>query len=122
MKFVTFLIPHLTLKQQTKLTRLIKDVNKWLSEIQKCFCSLYPLLSPGSRVVDHFSSRITFHFPSSSSDENLFKHIQNLNHVFYQLQNLPHYATVIANGGIKRSNIAIATAHIWKDNHIVKQL
>jgi len=69
-------------KQQEKLKSPIKDVNTHLSEITKTFNSLHSLFSPGSRVVDHFSSRITFHSFSSSSDEDLHKHIQNLNQVF----------------------------------------
>ena len=117
-----FSTSNLIPKQQAKLTSPIKDVNEQLSKITKCFCSLYSLLSFSSRVVDHFSNRITFHSPSSSSNEDLFKYIQNLNHVFHQLQNLPYHAGVIVDGGIKKSNIATATIHIWKDNQVIKQL
>jgi len=60
-------------------------------------------------------------FPSSSSDKDLHKHIQNLNKVFCQPQISPHSAAVIANGGVKKSNVASAIAHIWNDNSITEQ-
>jgi len=117
-----FSTSNLTSKQQAKLTSSIQDVNKQLSKITKCFCPLYLLLSPGLRVVNHFSNRITFHSPPFSSNKDLFKHIQNLNYVFCQLQNLSHYTSIIASRGIKKSNVATAAAHIWKDNQVIKQL
>ena len=66
-----FSISDLTSKQQAKLISPIKDVNECLSEITRTFCFLHPLLFPGLRVVDHFSSRIAFHSFLSSSDEDL---------------------------------------------------
>jgi len=51
----------------------------------------------------------------------LFKHIQDLNIAFYQSQCLPHHTAVIADGGVKKNNVATAAAHIWLDNHIVNQ-
>jgi len=58
-------------KQQAKLKSPIKDANKYLNDVRQYFNPLYPLFSPGSRVVNHFSSRISFHSPSFSSDEDL---------------------------------------------------
>ena len=84
--------------------------------------SLLPLFSPGSRVVNHFSSRITFHSPLSSFPKNIHKHIQHLNQAFCQSQNSPYNAAVVANGRVKKSNVVCAIAHIWYDNHIAKQL
>ena len=91
-----FITSKLTPKQQIQLRSSIKDVNKCLLEITMCFNSIHPLFSPGSRVVNHFSSRITFYSSLFSSDEDLHKHIQNLNYVFHQSQNLSHKAAVIA--------------------------
>jgi len=54
----------------TKLWHPIKDINEYLNKIISCFNSTHTLFSPGSRVVNHFSSRITFHFPFSSSNED----------------------------------------------------
>jgi len=72
----------LTPKQQTNLRSPIKDTNKCLNGIRNCFSPLYPIFSPGSRVVNHFSSRISFHSSPSSSDKDLYHYLQNLNHTF----------------------------------------
>jgi len=116
-----FSMSSLTPKQQAKLTSPIKDVNERLSKITKTFHPLHPLLSPGSRVVNRFSSRIASHSPPSSSDEDLFKHIQDLNITFCQSQCLPYHTAVIADGGVKKNNVTTAAAHIWLDNHVVNQ-
>jgi len=112
----------LTAKQQTNLKSPIKDVNEQLNSVRNCFNPLHPLFSPGSRIVDHFSSRISFHSPSSSSDEDLYQHLQSLNLVFRSSQVNPNSAAVIADGGIKKSHVTTAAAHIWADNSIIKQL
>ena len=69
----------LTEKQYEKLKSPIKDVNKHLLEITEAFNSIHSIFSSGSRVVNRFSSRITFHSSPSLSDEDLYSHIQRLN-------------------------------------------
>jgi len=103
----------LTNKQWANLKSPIKDVNKCLDSIRNCFNPTFPLFSPGSRVVDHFSSRISFHSPSSSSDEDLFQHLQNLNHAFRSSQTSFFSTTIITDGGIKKSHVATAVTYIW---------
>jgi len=104
----------------------IKDVNKCLNDINKCFNFLYSIFSPGSRVVDHFSSRITFYSPPSLSDDNFHHHLQKLNYAFNLSQILSHSTTVISNSSIKKSHVAsVAVMNIewnysyyqpWSDN------
>jgi len=77
-----FSTAKLTTKQQIKLRSPIKDVNEQLSEIPVCFDPLHPLFSPGSRLVNHFSSRIVFHSPTSSDDDGLHKHMSILDNAF----------------------------------------
>ena len=112
----------LTTKQQANLKSPIKDVNEWLNSIRNCFNPLHPLFSPRSQIVDHFSSRISFHSPSSSSDEDLNQHLQNLNLTFRLSQVNHNSAAVIADRGIKKSYVATTAAHIWADNSVIKQL
>jgi len=109
----------LTDKQRSNLKSPIKDVNERLNGIRECFNPLFPLFSPGSRVVNHFSSRFSFHSPLSSSDEDLFHHLQNLNQAFRSSQISPHNVTIVADGGIKKSQVATAVAYIWTDNSII---
>ena len=81
-------IPHktatskLTAKQQANLKSPIKDVNEQLNSVRNYFNSLHPLFTPGSWLVDHYPSRISFHSSSSSSNEDLHQHLQNLNLAF----------------------------------------
>ena len=116
-----FATSNLTNKQQTNLKSPIKDVNEHLNEIFLCFNPTHILFSPGSRVVDHFSSRIVFYSPLLSSNKDTQIHIQNLNHAFRQLQDSPHSTAIIADGGVKKSNVTSAVAHTWSNNSIINQ-
>ena len=97
-------------------------MNECLNSIHKCFNPLNPLLSPGSRIVNHFPGRISFHSPLSSSDDDLFSHIQNLNNTFSSSQTSYNSIAVITDRGIKKSYIATAVAHIWSEYSVIKQL
>ena len=88
------MISKLTNKQWSNLKSPIKDINECLNGIRECFNPLFPLFSPGSRVVNHFSSRFSFHSPLSSSDEDLFHHLQNLDQAFRSSQISPHNVTM----------------------------
>jgi len=112
----------LTDKQRYKLKSPIKDVNERLNSVRDCYSPLFPLFSPGSRVVNHFSSRYSFHSPFSSSDEDLFHHLRNLDQAFRSSQTSSHNIAIIADRGIKKSQVATAVAHIWTDNSIVQCL
>jgi len=109
-------------KQQANLKSPIKDVNEYLNSVRNCFNPLYPLLSPGSRIVNYFSSRISFHSSSSLSDKDLYQHLQNLNLAFKSSQINSNSTAIIANRGIKKSHVTTAVAHVWSNNSIVKQL
>ena len=100
----------------------IKDTNKHLNSVRNCFNPLYPLFSPGLRVVDYFSNRISFYSPSSSSDEDLYHHLQSLDHTFKASQMLSNNIAVIADGGVKKSHVTTAVAHIWFDNSVIQCL
>ena len=112
----------LTSKQWFNLKSPIKDVNKHLNGIRECFNPLFPLFSLGSRVVNHFPSRFSFHFPFSSSNKDLYHHIQNLNQAFRSFQIAPHNIAIVADRGIKKSQVATTVAHIWSENSIVQCL
>jgi len=102
----------LTDKQQFNLKSPIKDVNKCLNGVRECFNLLFSLFSLGSRVVDHFPSRFSFYSPPSSSDKDLYHHLQNLDQAFRSSQTAPHNITIIVDGGIKKSQVATAVAYI----------
>ena len=109
----------LTEKQQSNLKSPIKDVNEYLNGVKDCYNPLFPLFSPGSRVVDHFSSRFSFYSPPSSSNEDLFHHLWNLDQAFRSSQTSPYNIAIIADRGIKKSQIITIVMHIWTDNFIV---
>jgi len=102
----------LTDKQQFNLKSPIKDVNERLNGVRECFNPLFSLFSPGSRVVDHFPSRFSFHSPFSSSDEDLYHHLQNLDQAFRSSQTAPYNIAIIANRGIKKLQVATTVTHI----------
>jgi len=110
------------MKQQANLKSPIKDVNECLNSIRNCFNPFYSLFSPSSRIADHFSSRINFHSPSSSSDKDLHQYLQSLNFVFRSSQINHNSAAVITDKGVKKSHITIAAAHVWSNNLVIKKL
>ena len=116
-----FALSNLTDKQKTKLKSPISDINNCLSEINNSFIPFYFIFSPGLRLVDHFSKKISFYSPLSSDDKELYKNINNLNVVFHQSQIHSHSTAIIADGSIKKSNTTTSVAYIWKDNCMIKQ-
>ena len=109
------------MKQQTNLKSPIKDINEQLNNVRNCFNPLHLFFSPGSQIVNHFSSRISFYSPSSSSDKDLNQHLQSLNLAFRSSQVNHNSAAVITDGGVKKSHVATAAVHIWA-NSVIKQL
>ena len=105
-----------------KLKSPIKDVSERLNEIKDEFDLFHILFHPGLRLVDHFSSKILFHSPTSSSNEALFDHSSKLNLVFKETQNSSKDIAVISDGSVKTVGSATAIAHIWKDNKVIAQL
>ena len=93
-----------------------------MSPYRNCFNPLHPLFSPGSRIVNYFSSRISFYSPFSSSSENLHQHLQSLNLAFRSSQINHNSAAVITDGSIKKSHVTIAAAHVWSNNLVIKKL
>ena len=63
-----------------------------------------------------------FHPPSSSSDEDLNQHLQSINLAFRSSQVNHNSAAVITDGGVKKSHVTTAAAHIWANNSVIKQL
>ena len=107
----------LTNKQRFNLKSPIKDVNEHLNGVRECFNPLFPLFSLGSRVVDHFPSKFSFHSPSSLSDKDLYLH-----QAFRSSQTASHNIAIVADRGIKKSQVATAVAYIWSENSIVQRL
>ena len=109
----------LTTRQQVNLKSPIKDTNERLNSVRNCFNPLHPLFSPGSRVINYFFSRISFHSSFSSSDEDLYHHLQNLDHTFKASQTLSYNIAVITDGGVRKSHITTAAVYIWFNNSVI---
>ena len=117
-----FALANLTNKQISKLKSPIKDVSERLNEIKDEFDPYHPIFHPGLRLVDHFSSRIVFYSPTSSSDEALFEHSSKLNLAFEKVQRSSNDIAVISDGSVKTTGSATAIAHVWKDNKVINTL
>ena len=117
-----FALANLTNKQKSKLKSPIKDVSERLNKIKNEFDPHHIIFHPGLYLVDHFSSRIVFHSPDSSSNEALFDHSSKLNLVFEKTQKSSNDIAVISDGSIKAVGSATAIAHIWKDYKVNAQL
>ena len=98
----------LTSKQCNNLKSLIKDTNECLNGVRNCFTPVHPIFSPGLRSVNHFPGRINFHSSLSSSNEDLYNYLQNLEWIFQLSQTLPHNIAIITNGGVKKLHATTA--------------
>ena len=112
----------LSMKQQSNLKSPIKDVNECLNGVRNCFNLLYPLFIPDSRIVNYFPSRISYHSHPSSDNEDLHQHLQSLNFAFRSSQVNYNSIAVIADGGVKKSHVTTAAAHVWSNNLVIKKL
>jgi len=117
-----FALANLTNKQISKLKSPIKDVSERLNEIKDKFDPYHSIFHSGLCLVDHFSSRIVFHSPVSSSDETLFNHSSKFNLAFEKVQKSANNIDIISDGSVKAVGSATAVAHIWKDNKITDKL
>jgi len=99
----------------------IVNTNDHLSEILDSFTPFYFIFSPGSRLVDQFSKNITFYSLASLDDEDVAKHIDNLNNVFHQSQIYPYATTIIKDRSVRKTNTTTSVTVIWKDHNVIKQ-
>ena len=78
--------------------------------------------SPGSRIIDNFSSHFSFHSFSKCSNNNLISHAHILNNLAIIFSENPFCVLIITNTNIK-NNVAMSIAHIHICNKaIVKTL
>ena len=82
------------------------------NRINKCFPSFIPLnseFSPGLRVIDNFSDRISFNVCNKEKDDKSC--VQLLNEIVLESSSFP-FVTIIVTGASIKNNVATSIVHI----------
>jgi len=116
------LLENLTSIQQLKVKGPIADSNNRLNKIFPSFNPLSNKISPGSRLIDIFSSHFSFHSSNQKSKDKRSAHIHKLEEYVLQTSANSKIVVVVSDTSIK-NHIAISIAHVHSfTNPIIKIL
>jgi len=100
----------------------IIDMNNRFNEVFLSFDSHNSEFSPGTRIIDTFSSRFSFHSFNKWSSDCLLSCLYQLDNLAIVSSENPSYALVVTDASI-RNNVATSIAHIHIcDKPVVKTL
>jgi len=108
-------IENLTAKQKLKIKGLIVDTNNRLNGIFKSFDPFNHEFFPGNRLVDLFSSHISFLCSDKRSVNSRKSHIRKLNEVVFNALTDSNSAIIILDTSIK-NNIVTLIVHVHTHN------
>lgn len=115
-------LPNLTPKQKAKLRSPAVDIDQRLNQVYPAFHSpTDDSFIPGLRIVDRFSSQISFFASTNTNTEQKKKHLNDLKNTFSSSQISSSSICIIADGGVKKDTTS-AIAHIWNLNKVVKRV
>ena len=87
------------------------NMDNQFNKLSPSFISLHPEISPGSRVIDLFSNRFSFH-PVSEYNNSHKAQIQRLDNLTIKLLRAPLHALVITNASVKNNTTFISHIHV----------
>ena len=113
-------LENMTSKQQQKIRSFIVDANNCLDGIFSSFDSLNSKFQPGLRLIDIFSSCLSFHKADYHSNESKIAHCNKLNELIFNTSLEPNTVVVVLDASIK-NNIATSIAHVYFFNNLLKK-
>jgi len=113
-------LENMTSKQQQKIKSFIVDANNCLDGIFSSFDSLNSKFQPGLRLIDIFSSCLSFHKADYHSNESKIAHCNKLNELIFNTSLEPNTVVVVLDASIK-NNIATSIAHVYFFNNLLKK-
>ena len=121
-------IPHqlsldaLTPNQYSKIKEPIVDMNNRFNEVFLSFDPFNKEFSPGSWLIDIFSSQFSFHLPTKQSNNNFKIHIHLLDNIALKSSSDSIYTLIVSNASIK-NHVATSILHIHIHNKpVIKTL
>jgi len=111
----------MTFKQQQKIKSSIIDANNHLNRILSSFDSLNSEFHPSYRLIDIFSSHISFHNADHSSNKSKAAHCKKLNKIILESSSDQKSVIIITDASIK-NNVTASIAHIHFFNNPLKKM
>jgi len=108
-------------KQQQRIKSSIVDNNNCLNGVFPSFDLLNCELHPGVRLLDIFSSCISFHKTNCSSNKSKTAYYNKLDKLIFNALLEPNMVLVISDTSIK-NNIVTSIAHIHSFNSSLKKI
>ena len=110
----------MTSKQQQKIKSFIVDANNHLNVILLFFHSLNSEFHPGCRLINIFSSYISFHNTNYSSNESKKAYCKKLDKIALESLLDPKSVVIITDISIK-NNVAFSISHVHSFNNSLKK-
>jgi len=111
----------MSFKQQQRIKSSIIDTNNHLNEVFLSFDLLNYKLHSDARLIDIFSSCISFHKINHSFNKSKTAYYNKLDELVYSVSLEPNIALVILNANIK-NNVTIFIADIYSFNSSLKKM
>ena len=105
----------MSFKQQQRIKSSIVDTNNHLNEVFLSFDLLNYKIYSDARLIDIFSSCISFHKTNHSFNKSKTAYYNKLDELVFSVSLEPNIALVILDTNIK-NNIAISITHIYSFN------
>ena len=115
------LLENMTPKQQLKIKSSIVDTNNCLNGIFPVFDSLNSEFSPGSQLVDTFSSCFSFHQTNHRNKESKAAHICKLDECVLNTFSDSKSVIIVSDASIK-NNVATSVVHIHSLLNPIKEM
>ena len=110
----------MTPKQQMNFKGPIIDANNCLNRIFPLFNSLNYKFSPGTCLINIFSSCFSFHYANCKDKDSRATYLQKLNKYIFYMSNNSKSAVVVSDSSI-RNNVATSISHIYSPSNPIKK-
>jgi len=110
----------MTSEQQLKIKGYIMDTNNYLNRIFPSFNSLNYEISPGTQLIDIFSSYFSFYHANHKDKESKTTHIHKLDECVFCTSNNFKSVSVVSDAGIK-NNVAMSISHVYSPSNLIKK-
>ena len=111
----------MTPKQQLKIKSSVVNTNNCLNGISPIFDSLNSEFSPGSWLVNIFSSYFSFHQTNHRNKESKVVHIYKLDECVLNILSNSKSVIIVSDTSIK-NNIATSIMHIYLLSNPIKKM
>jgi len=97
------------------------DTNNYLNRIFPSFNSLNYEISPGTQLIDIFSSHFSFYHANHKDKESKTTYIHKLDECVFCTSNNFKSVSVVSDAGIK-NNVTMSISHVYSLSNLIKKI